>query len=1447
MSIRDEVVLDVRIDDEGPGYRLTYRYDGEADRVAEVAAGPFAQLLALAATHYFLAPPGDARRRVALLLECGQRLYQLLDGPERLLAGFLRRAAGRAGVVVLSLTAPEPLSNLPWELLHDGADFLVRADLPVIPMRKVSSVVDRKPDPALRPLRLMFMACAPTAAGLAELDYDAEHDRILGLGRRYPVEPQVEDSGNLEELGFQLARMGSGFYDVVHLSGHAGLTPDGAFFATEGLDGERIDADGDRLAAVLAGGARAVLFLSGCRTAEGSDVYATVSLAEQLARRNVAPVVVGWGRPVSDRSATAAAEAFYRRLAEGRTVADALQGTYAAMIAEGDSYWHTLRVYVTGQLPGALIGSAREIGPDRRVRNIRPYEYDAHVEQTPFVGRRRELQQAIRLLRGLDPEPMGLVLFGMGGTGKTRLSRRIQERLSEQYEVVRVEGTLTAEKLLTAIGVAERGMVLDDRRTDGPLVDRLTDFLAVYPSRLLFDLDEFEYSFETEAGKKGAIRLVNGGPVTRPEAADTLGALVQAIQNCGRGPYRVLMTTRYVPALGCMRHFVARQLPTLGAADQDRMITRLVGGPVADGSTAAKVVADVREKAGGNARLLEKLLADSAAGLDADRPAIAARLQSERLDFLENDVYAPVLLDRVPAEEMAVLRAAAAFTIAVTPATLARLTTEDVDKVERRAALLARLGLLEWSRVRDCLRYRLPPVLVPEIVGAEDATATRDRAAAAARALAADQGDFLELDPRRLDEEALREVLSLANRGGDIDLQLDAAVALADRETFYFQFLRAKGTCENVQPLREDHRILRILADVHVELGHGQADRFFTRALDACPADLPGERAAILASRAFWTGEVLPGDALADLDEAIASARAADAGGTLAFALRTKARTLAERAAEGDAERVPALLEEAFAALEPVPDSDLARASVLLDRAIAVHLKRGDVVAALADLYAALQIESAAGTTAGQVVTLITMADAALDLGLVDEAERQVKQAAAYSLTLRMRTGVALRRGNIAEERGDLGEAWLQYTAAADMAKEQGHLRNRGSALAGLARIAHLQGDVAEARRLRALRKEAISALGDPAPLVQALIDSLPDELSRGAVEPAEAVERAREAATVANVACMAEQERQAWELVVDNGEECGADPLLLESALRRLLELYGLNERGPRTRAIARLGRLLLRTSRYAEAEPYLLEALAHDERYGFREASAELRDRLSEVARGLRRPAEAEKQLRLAARARLDIGRHAAAAGSIRALATLLRDTAPQEAATGLGHALALARLDRSSLVVGRLLGDLADLVERPGSGVAGDPAELRDQARAEVRRCQPLRIEIGSTVMGRIDSRGRRLLEAVGRLRTELEGTEGWTLPPVRVEVEGAPTALTIRVWGAPVVAEDLADTTFGGPMSTVVARLREVVLAHADALREPTPPAPAGPAPDPRAVVAAAVGWLRPAAE
>ncbi len=464
------------------------------------------------------------------LAPLGRRLFRWLDGDERVLARELQSFAG-VPAVALAVDCAGQLAALPWELLHDGTGFLVEATNPgVLPVRW------RKGAPSAaaenRALTALFMATSPRAVAPA-LDFEAEEQAIRAATRHFPLALVVEDSGDLDELAVQVRAFGPGALDVVHLTGHAENTADGPRFLTETATGERRDASAREIAEAVPHRPR-LLFLSGCRTGQAAEAGSVQSLAEDLLTRGF-PAVLGWGRPVSDREATRAAAGLYGRLSSGEGLVPALLATFREQRQAQARHWHLLRLFLSGEVPGALVTPLRWPG-----RRPAPLPAAAHrflagagkskaAGPATFSGRRRSLQGLLKRLRE-DEYPAGVVIHGPAGVGKTLVAARLCERLvAMRFEAAAHAGVLDEPALLACLApqvrAAARRAALEDRGQ--PLKFRLQNYLEQRQSAgerpLVLVLDAFERNITT---RKGHARIT-------PGAGEVLEALVYAMTQAG--------------------------------------------------------------------------------------------------------------------------------------------------------------------------------------------------------------------------------------------------------------------------------------------------------------------------------------------------------------------------------------------------------------------------------------------------------------------------------------------------------------------------------------------------------------------------------------------------------------------------------------------------------------------------------------------------------------------------------------------------------------------------------------------------------------------------------------------------------------------------------------------------------------------------------------------------
>ncbi|GIJ11306.1 CHAT domain-containing protein [Micromonospora andamanensis] len=675
------------------------------------------------------------------LRDLGAKLADFLDGDERWLTPVLGRPPGST----LRITAAERLRHLPWELLAAGGSYLtISTSAPLLPVRSIGTNAALKDQvkPENRPLRVLFMATSPEGVEPV-LGYEAEEAAILDATTRTGAELVVEESGTLEGLRFVSLDHGAGYFDVLHLSGHANVGSDGQpVFLVENEFGGRAHATADQIAQALGGRWPRLVFVSGCLTASAPSGGAFPSMSESLVRAG-APVVLGWALPVGDVSATEFAAELYRSLAAGqpldRAVVEARQQLYASKRGN----WHLLRVYAD-RSPLAPMVTPRN-HPGRALIQILPADQEFLDPQTQlsrvasraaFVGRRRVIQRCLRTLKqphGGDGAVQALVLAGMGGLGKSSLASRLLERMPTHQRVVwygRVDlpkfRELTAKvDFPTMEQQIEATKLLDT--TEAPLLVRLRHLLHVNgplgQTPCLFVFDDFE---------DGNLDERDGGHVLSPEAADILPALLTAIRDTG-SLSRVIITSRYrLPAPAGTR-MVIESLETLTDTEQAKKLANLPnlrpGSPV-DPDIRQRAI----EAAAGNPRLLDWLDRIVAApGLDIDGLITAIEATADR--FRRETILAKNLLGSQPAELQKMLAKVNVVELPV-PADTVHAVHEHPDATDHIARAV-QLGLMEEGTDPETRKPRyyvsnvLRPLIRPLLTGDEYTQAC----AAAARSL----------------------------------------------------------------------------------------------------------------------------------------------------------------------------------------------------------------------------------------------------------------------------------------------------------------------------------------------------------------------------------------------------------------------------------------------------------------------------------------------------------------------------------------------------------------------------------------------------------------------------------------------------------------------------------------------------------------------------------------
>jgi hypothetical protein len=670
------------------------------------------------------------------LRDLGGKLYAFLDGEERWLDPVLAGPQGAS----LRISAEERLRHLPWELVAKDGAYLTVADTgPLLPIRAAASVAG-VPDPVVgnRPLRVLFMATSPEGVEPV-LNFEAEEAAVLEATTTMGTELVVEESGTLEGLRFTVEAYPRGYFDVLHLSGHATIADGRPSFLVENEVGGQALAGADDIARAMSGQWPRLVFVSGCLTAGAPDGGSFPSMSESLVKAG-ASTVLGWALPVGDASATLFAAHLYQALSAGQPLDRAIVVARRALYTERSSFWHLLRVYADASPLAPMVTPLHTPRRERvKVRHAAEAFLDPQTRlsrvasRADFVGRRRVIQRCLRTLKQPLDAPgavQALVLQGMGGLGKSTLASRLLERMPTHQRAVwvgRVDLTkfneLTSKVTFPSLDQQiEATELLAHEQVD--LTVRLR-FLFDGPlgeTPCLFVFDDFEYNLAERAG----------GHVLSAEMAQILPALLTAIRET-KSPSRVIITSRYrfpQPAGTTVRF---EGLETLTDVEQTKKIANLPN--LRPGSPTSP---DIRQRAitvaAGNPRLLDwldRIVADTTIDVDA----VITPIENEANRFRREDILAEQLLATQPVELRKMLAKLDVVELPVPAATVQAVHDHpDVTQHIRRAV---DLGLLEEGTDPETSQHRyyvsnvLHPLIRPLISDEEYTQAC----AAAARSL----------------------------------------------------------------------------------------------------------------------------------------------------------------------------------------------------------------------------------------------------------------------------------------------------------------------------------------------------------------------------------------------------------------------------------------------------------------------------------------------------------------------------------------------------------------------------------------------------------------------------------------------------------------------------------------------------------------------------------------
>jgi len=1004
-----------------------------------------------------------------LSLGRGARLLgeSFLPGPiaaelERVLA-----AAERAHQPVrFGLAVPPELAGLPWEALPspDGRGPL--ALHPLVSLYRKSEAAVGRVLPG--PLRIVVAIAAPDAGGGAVLDYERELRNVLAA-----VRSARQDAADVRVVPFATPaaireELGRGPAHVLHLSGHG--SPGTLDLEDDGGSARPVTADELVDQVIPAGRMPPVITLSACYT-DAAASEDGVSFAARLCQHGAA-AVIATETSITDTYTTKLLARVYGALAQASdpdvvgALADARRQVQAELETSPDrrdnelaglGEWAAVTVLAaTGSVP---VLDRDHAAPAPRQPSRPQIAGLAGREDWYFVGRRPEQRRWPADLTG--SRLAGIVIYGIGGTGKTTLAAEITTRVRDREPgrvLVSLTGPLTLESLLSAvISAIRRELLIRGKDQDTAAAIRALDVAARvdlgWQDRLailrghvldhvpvLLLLDNFEDNLTP--GKTGYV------------VGDEVLAGLLAAWGTDPGKSRLLITSRYPFTLpgGAEGALSFRQLGALSRAETMKLAWSLSALDRLDESQLEQVW----RLAGGHPRSLEYLDALLSGG-QARYPDVTVRLSAAVTRRLSGADRGEWLAARTG------LDAALAETVA--------LAADDVlldDLLGRLARVPGAGSLLLGVSV-----YREPV----------------DRNAVLFQAGQPDP-DAENIPDQRAAYQQIAGILDAA--GITVDDSFDLAIVPGQVRAQLAPHL-AELNRRPVPPFRPDPGLREQVAACEAASlltvsGEGEEPRFFVHRWTATELAVrasrePSPRLAEVHRRAAgywrWRVEVWPQDEAAGVHDLLEARHHLLQAGEIEDASEVTGGVCSQLHTWGAWDQEASLIYDTLARLP----ANSSQGAWIYQLGILAR-DRGDYDEAARQYQRALDISERLGNQAIMASTYIQLGVLAYLRGDYDEAARQYQRALDINERLGHQAGMASTYhglGMLAQYRGDYDEAARQYQRALDINERLGDQADMATSYHGLGVLAHRRGDYDEAARQYQRALDIFERLGDQA------------------------------------------------------------------------------------------------------------------------------------------------------------------------------------------------------------------------------------------------------------------------------------------------------------------------------------------------------------------------------
>jgi tetratricopeptide (TPR) repeat protein len=556
-----------------------------------------------------------------LHLQFGRMLYRNVLGGQTgaLLAQRWAKMAQQEGGLRLRVrvdaSAPE-LIDLPWELLHDGEEFLVtRIGLPI--SRLPAGIERRVRKPLDRTMRMLVVVSSPLdLPSHMILNTEKEQEMIIAaldkLQRKRLIDIDFCEDATLATIQEYLLEQE---YDILHFTGHGvfneELKRNELLLENEQGDQQRV-ADTEFTALMRNFRSLRLIVLSACQSARTANNTAYPGMAIQLAQQGTS-AVLAMQYSVLDTTATMFANRFYTAVANNKPIDVALTESRLALALAAREEGRERIDFATPVLllndPNCV--NVSQIRAPEGLETAGAMDFaTVSVMDRGFVGRRLELR---RIRNGfIGGKQRACIIHGMGGMGKSVVATRAATKLQKSFRGVkafRMTPSTRPEDILSELnaflniaGVDRMNKVLHAQVTLAAKTAVLAQILTQFPLLVIFDNCEDVLT----AGKAAQNGADSGQSKDVFEIADLdLRQFFEQLVNSVANGTRFLFTTRYDFSPTRQRltaeidHIALGEMPFSNAVQAMNNHEILASLPVASG-TAPITKHDLFTKLGGH-------------------------------------------------------------------------------------------------------------------------------------------------------------------------------------------------------------------------------------------------------------------------------------------------------------------------------------------------------------------------------------------------------------------------------------------------------------------------------------------------------------------------------------------------------------------------------------------------------------------------------------------------------------------------------------------------------------------------------------------------------------------------------------------------------------------------------------------------------------------------------